>query len=105
MTQTLLPPRRNDENDGALDRLDESLSISPGELYGRVWRLLISKKTALTVILGLGLLTLVGTLLVQAPSGLRSDPQGYASWLDSVRSASSRCSPPGCTSAPAPCSP
>ena len=85
MTQSLLPPRSQHDDDGELDRLDSSVSISPRDLFKPIWRSLISKKTALTVILGLSLLTLVGTLLVQAPRGLRDDPQGYASWLDSVR--------------------
>lgn len=85
MTQTLLPPRSQPDDDGALDRLDSSLSVSPRDLFNRIWRLLTSKKTALTIILGLGLLTLVGTLLVQAPSGLRGDRQAYVSWLQSVR--------------------
>ncbi|GAB2961473.1 cytochrome c biogenesis protein ResB [Micromonospora polyrhachis] len=69
----------------ARDDLDSGIEISPRDLVDRIYRFLISKRTGLTLILAMGLLTLVGTLLEQAPDRVRDDPQAYASWLDSVR--------------------
>ncbi len=42
-------------------------------------------RTGLVLILALAVLGLIGTLLVQAPAGLQSDPQAYADWLESLR--------------------
>jgi cytochrome c biogenesis protein len=69
----------------SLDGLDGGRSVSGADIGERVWRFFISMRTGLGLILGLGLLSLIGTLLVQAPAGLRGDPQAYAAWLDSVR--------------------
>jgi cytochrome c biogenesis protein len=55
------------------------------EVSDRIWKFFISKKTALALILAMGLLSLAGTLLQQAPEGLSRDPQAYQQWLDSVR--------------------
>ena len=43
-------------------------------------------RTGLVLILGLGLLSLIGTLLVQAPAGLAADPAAYTSWVASIHS-------------------
>lgn len=69
----------------ALDDLDAGVEVSPSDILERLWRLFISMRFGLVLILGLGLLSLAGTLLAQAPAGLRDDPQGYATWLDSIR--------------------
>lgn len=50
-----------------------------------VYRFFHSKVTGLTLILAMGALSLLGTLLAQAPAGVRADPQAYAGWLDDVR--------------------
>lgn len=68
-----------------LDDLDAPGRPSPFYLMDRVWRFFISKKTGLVLILAMGLLSLVGTLLAQAPDDIRGDSAGYAAWLDSVR--------------------
>ncbi|MHB1801120.1 MAG: cytochrome c biogenesis protein ResB [Actinomycetes bacterium] len=78
------PPAEPDAGE-ALDGLDNSASVSASDVLNRLWRFFISMRTGLVLILGLGLLSLVGTLLAQAPSGMRGDPQAYASWLDSMR--------------------
>jgi cytochrome c biogenesis protein len=67
-----------------LDGLDGRRSVSGADIGDRLWRFFISMRTGLALILGLGLLTLIGTLLVQAPAGMRADPQAYAAWLQSV---------------------
>jgi cytochrome c biogenesis protein len=46
-----------------------------------LWRTFTSMRTALILILCLSVLALIGTLLVQAPPGLASDPQAYDAWL------------------------
>ena len=43
-------------------------------------------RTGLVLILGLGLLSLIGTLLAQAPAGLAADPAAYTSWVASIHS-------------------
>jgi len=47
----------------------------------RVWLFLISMRTGLWIILGLGILTLFGTLLLQAAPEVRADQQAYERWL------------------------
>jgi cytochrome c biogenesis protein len=68
-----------------MDDLDGGIAVSPTDLGERLWHFFISMKTGLVLILALALLGLVGTLLVQAPTGLQDNPQAYAAWLDSVR--------------------
>lgn len=70
--------------DGSLDGLDDARVVSGTDIGERVWRLFVNMRTGLFLILVLGLLSLVGTLLAQAPAGVRADPQAYASWLESV---------------------
>jgi len=50
-----------------------------------LWRFFISRRTGLVLILALGLMSLIGTLLEQAPAEVRADPAAYADWLASVR--------------------
>jgi len=68
-----------------VDELDRDLVVSPGEILERLWRIFTSMRTALVLILCLAGLGLAGTLLVQAPPGLKEDPQAYAGWLDTIR--------------------
>lgn len=68
-----------------VDDLDGGLTISPWDILDRLWHLFISMRTGLVLILALAVLGLIGTLLVQAPAGLQSDPGAYATWLDSLR--------------------
>jgi cytochrome c biogenesis protein len=51
----------------------------------RLWHFLISMKLALVLMLAFAALTLVGTLVIQAPAGVMDDPQAKAEWLSSVR--------------------
>jgi cytochrome c biogenesis protein len=67
------------------DDLEGGLTISPTALGERLWHFFISMRTGLVLILALAALGLIGTLLVQAPTGLASDPQAYVAWLDTVR--------------------
>jgi cytochrome c biogenesis protein len=69
-----------------LDDLDgQGLSLQVTDVFDRLWHLFISMRTGLALILVLAVLSLIGTLLAQAPAGLRSDPQAYADWLTSLQ--------------------
>ncbi|MFH0750404.1 MAG: cytochrome c biogenesis protein ResB [Chloroflexota bacterium] len=50
-----------------------------------LWHLLTSMKLALVLMLGFAALTLVGTLVIQAPPGVMDDPQAKAAWLAEIR--------------------
>jgi cytochrome c biogenesis protein len=65
--------------------LEGRLVISPRVIIGGVWHLFISMRFGLVLILFLAVLGLVGTLLMQAPAGLKSDPQQYDAWLQTLR--------------------
>lgn len=69
-----------------LDDLDGGGSVSATDVLDRLWRFFISMRTGLVLILGLGLLSLIGTLLVQAPPGMTADPAAYTSWVASIHS-------------------
>jgi cytochrome c biogenesis protein len=69
-----------------LDDLDGGPSVSASDALARLWRFFISMPTGLVLILALGLLSLIGTLLVQVPAGLATDPAAYTSWLTSIHS-------------------
>src|SRR5665811_2243980 len=69
-----------------LDDLDGGGSVSATDVLDRLWRFFISMRTGLVLILALGLLSLIGTLLVQAPAGLVADPEAYTSWVASIHS-------------------
>jgi len=63
-----------------------TLNLGFGSLLDHVWRFFISMRTGLWLILVLGLLSLAGTLLEQAPAAVRNDPAAYAQWVDGVSS-------------------
>ncbi len=66
------PPHRDD-------------SVGLRDVWHWVNRVLTSKHTGLGLILGMAALTLLGTLLTQAPDSVRDDPAAYQSWVDSLR--------------------
>jgi cytochrome c biogenesis protein len=71
--------------DGDADGLEIRVALSPWDLLEHLWRIFTSMRTALLLILALAALALVGAILVQAPAGFSTDPQGYAAWLDGLR--------------------
>jgi cytochrome c biogenesis protein len=85
MTETIRTPAIPRADRESIDDLDGGLAISPTDIGERLWHFFISMRTGLVLILALALLGLIGTLLVQAPEGLKSDPQAYATWLESLR--------------------
>jgi len=79
---------------GHVDHVEHGVDVLDGlqqEHHGhhphplrKAWQFLISMRTGLLIILALGLLTLVGTLLVQVPAEVRADSQAYEQWLAGV---------------------
>jgi cytochrome c biogenesis protein len=69
----------------APDELDDGLNISADALLEKLWRVATSMRTALVLMMGLAVLAFIGTMVVQAPSGMTSDRGAYAAWLDSVK--------------------
>lgn len=67
------------------DQGTTTLSLPVGDVFERLWHLLISMRTGLALMLVLALLTLVGTLVAQVPAGIQADPGAYQQWLTSVR--------------------
>src|SRR5450631_1449317 len=68
----------------SVDGLDGGDSVSGADVMNRLWRFFISMRTGLWLILALGLLSLVGAVVIQAPAGMSADPQSYAAWLASM---------------------
>jgi cytochrome c biogenesis protein len=68
-----------------VDGLDGGPSVEASDFFERLWRFFISMRTGLWLILALGLLSLLGTLMAQAPPGMAGDPQAYATWVTSVK--------------------
>lgn len=71
--------------DALHDDAGERADLSVGEFFGRIYRLFHNKNTGLTLILAMAVLTLLGTLLVQAPDSVLDDPAAYAHWVDQLR--------------------
>lgn len=60
-------------------------TITVGEVFRRVYRLLYSKLLGVLVILAMAIVSLLGTLIMQAPMSKATDPAGYAQWLEVAR--------------------
>lgn len=61
----------------AMDRVD-------GALEG-LWHLLSSMRVAIVIMLGIAILGVIGSLLMQMPAEAAADPAGRSVWLDGVR--------------------
>lgn len=64
---------------------DDDLDISHVQLLYRLYALFYNKTFGLFLIFATTVLALLGVLIMQAPKEVRTDPDLYASWLDSVR--------------------
>lgn len=78
----IAPPIR--QNEPVYD-VDGGISVSVTLVLEKIWHFFISMRTGLVLILILSILSLIGTMLMQAPAGLAGDPKAYATWLDSLR--------------------
>ena len=73
------------EQPAGVDGLDGGPSVNASDLLDRLWRFFISMRTGLLLILALGVLSLLGTLVSQAPADLAKDPQAYAAWVETMK--------------------
>ena len=62
---------------GAMDRVDAALEW--------LWHFLTSMRLALVLILLIAVLGVVGSLVIQAPTGILSDPAAKADWINGIR--------------------
>ncbi len=67
-----------------VDGLAGGRTVSGFDVGDRLWRLFINMRTGLFLILLLGAWSFIGTMLEQAPAGMRADQQAYAAWLESI---------------------
>lgn len=68
-----------------LHDLGDGLAIRPGHRTAAAWRVFTSMRTALAMILCLAVLAVIGTLVIQAPTGVATDRRAYAAWLEAIR--------------------
>ena len=61
----------------AMDRVDGVLDA--------LWHFLTSMRLGLVLILAIAVLGVIGSLVIQAPSGVVGDPQAKADWLNEIR--------------------
>lgn len=80
LTAPPAPPDASPGGPGARPRPSRSRRASRA-----IWAFLVSRHTAVGVLLALAGLSLAGTLIDQSPSAVRDDPSSYGGWLDSVR--------------------
>ena len=69
----------------AVEEDDERLVLDAEEIVDRIWRIATSMPTAVILMIVLAGLGLVGTMVIQAPSGMTSEPGAYRAWVESLR--------------------
>jgi len=69
----------------ATSELDSDAAFSPTGALEWLWATFTSMRLALALMLGLALLALIGSLVIQAPPGLASDQGAYAAWLQGLK--------------------
>lgn len=65
--------------------VDDGAFVGIDVVLEKLWHLLTSMRFALVLILGLAVLGLIGSLVIQAPAGVLADPTAKADWLDRIR--------------------
>jgi cytochrome c biogenesis protein len=83
MTQTTRSQQIASGSVAAPDTAERPGSVDSG--LDRLWHFLTSMKLALILMLAFAALTLVGTLVVQAPAGVLDDPEARVQWLAGIR--------------------
>ncbi|MDO5049835.1 MAG: cytochrome c biogenesis protein ResB [Actinomycetaceae bacterium] len=75
-----------DSASGPTDGLND-VNITAGQVLYSVYALFYNKKFGLFLILATGILSLLGILLPQAPSGTRDNPEAWSAFLEKVSTA------------------
>jgi cytochrome c biogenesis protein len=65
--------------------LDSDAAFSPSGALEWLWATFTSMRLALALMLGLALLGLAGSLIIQAPAGVASDQAAYNAWLQGLK--------------------
>jgi len=65
--------------------LDSDAAFSPSGALEWLWATFTSMRLALALMLGLALLALAGSVIIQAPAGVASDPGAYNAWLQGLK--------------------
>jgi cytochrome c biogenesis protein len=65
--------------------LDVDAPLSPSSVLDWLWATFTSMRLALALMLGLALLALIGSLVVQVPAGIAADQTAYAEWLQGIK--------------------
>lgn len=78
MTQTQAP-------DPHIEVDDDHHSAPATDVARKIYRFFHNKFVGLALILAVAILSLLGTLIAQAPAGVLSDPASAEQWLDSMR--------------------
>lgn len=65
--------------------LDSDSAFSPSGALEWLWATFTSMRLALALMLGLALLALAGSVIIQAPAGVAGDPGAYNAWLQGLK--------------------
>lgn len=78
-------PAASNEPVDPVDGLDGDIEIRPSQIAHRIFAFFYNKRVGLLLILAAGVLSLIGVLFSQMPSGVKDDPDRHAAWLEQVR--------------------
>ncbi|WP_040282191.1 cytochrome c biogenesis protein ResB [Tessaracoccus massiliensis] len=81
MSQTLEKP----QPDPHIEVDDDHYAAPAKDLFRKIYRFFHNKFVGLALILAMAVLTLLGTMIAQAPPGVLQDPDSAQQWLDSIR--------------------
>ncbi|MDO5677604.1 MAG: cytochrome c biogenesis protein ResB [Propionibacteriaceae bacterium] len=85
MTQIVEKPGKPEQPDPHIEIDDDHYESPAKDLFRRVYRFFHNKFVGLALILAMAILSLLGTLIAQAPGGVLDDPTSAQQWLDSIR--------------------
>jgi cytochrome c biogenesis protein len=77
--------RRSVPAAGVVTELDSDAAFSPSSALEWLWATFTSMRLALALMLGLALLALAGSVIIQAPAGLAGDAAAYNAWLTGLK--------------------
>ena len=71
--------------DTIASEFDSDAAFSPAGALEWLWATFTSMRLALALMLGLALLALAGSLIIQAPAGVANDQNAYSVWLQGLK--------------------
>jgi cytochrome c biogenesis protein len=85
LSRTAAVKRPTSAAPSAITELDSDAAFSPSGALEWLWATFTSMRLALVLMLGLALLGLAGSLIIQAPPGVAGDPAAYNAWLQGLK--------------------